>query len=245
MLSLALTSAAQPFLPPVLPEDYSYSFTEVYSATTLASGVLFASQHTVGTQYWSHARLSQRGVISGGAGVESKLPTAALNRLTVTNFSDVSDRGSLVVDFVTASCSYSRNEGGQGYEGFDFYRSFVAQALAAGIPVTQVNESDWVHDGNHYGPVSIWRCTPPTGDPLRELEHTIVFRFGTNEMLSYGVNGTEQLPNTVTGKLESVAMRAIDLRTGYDVVDAGSWVPGFFDNAAVCPYSRSSVFPAR
>ena len=55
-------------------------------------------------------------------------------------------------------------------------------------------------------------------------------------MLSYGVNGTEQLPNVVTGKLERVAMRSFDIRTAYGVVNASSWARGFFDSTATCPY---------
>lgn len=228
-----------PFLPPLLPKEYFYSFTEVYRATSLEperQGEVFDAQSTVGMQYWSLSRLSQRGMVSGGVGVVSKQPTSVLNLLTVTNFTDTSARGSLVVDLVAANCSFSGNEGGRGYEGFDFYRNFVKQALAAGVTVAQTNESDWVSGGNHYGAVNIWRGTPPTGDPLRTLEYTIIFKNGSNEMLSYGVNGTEQLPNVVTGKLERVAMRSFDIRTAYGVVNASSWARGFFDSTATCPY---------
>ena len=235
----AAPSLLLPFLPPLLPKEYSYSFNEVYLATSLEperQGEVFNAQSTVGMQYWSLSRLSQRGMVSGGVGVESTLPTSVLNLLTVTDFTDTSMRGSLVVDLVAANCSYSGNEGGRGYEGYDFYQNFVKQALAAGVTVAQTNESDWVSGGNHYGPVNIWRATPPTGDPLRKLEYTIVFKDGSNEMMSYGVNGTEQLPNVVTGKLERVAMRTFDIRTAYGTISASSWARGFFDSAATCPY---------
>lgn len=237
-------------LPPILPEEYSYNFREDYEATSLVParmGEVFDRQTTAGTQFWSLASLSQRAMVSAGEGVSSTLPDPALNHLTVTNFSDPSARGSLVVDLIAGNCSYTANEGASGYQGYDYYRNFVAQALAAGVAVRQWNVSDWSFSGQHFGPASIWQGTPPTGDPLRVLTYTIVFAQGTNHLIGYIVNGTEQLPNVITGEPELVSMRSVDVRTDWHTNAAADWAAGFFDGTRSCPWpvsvSRSATDP--
>ena len=94
----------------------------------------------------------------------------ALNSLSVTDFKDTGCTGSLINNLVTQQCLYYKNEGGSPYQGYDFYRSSVQQAVAAGLPVAQTNESDWVaFNGQHFGPVNSWSFAPPTGDPGRVL----------------------------------------------------------------------------
>jgi hypothetical protein len=235
--ALGVAHVAATYLPPVLPKEYSISFRESYTALSLEpsrQGAVFDSQVSVGTQFWSLAQLSQRAVVSGGVGVGSALPTEAMVRTTVTNFTDTSARGSLVVDLLTRSCAFTANEGGAGYQGYDFFRTFVQGALAAGVPVRQINVTDWVHGGEHFGPACTWVGTPPTGDPQRVLTYTIVYAQGTNHLISYQVNGTEKLPNTATGEPERVSVHTVNMRSDY--TETAAWPDGMFDPATACPW---------
>jgi hypothetical protein len=191
-----------------------------------------------GSQYWSLSRLSQRGFVSSGAGVDKGVPIGALNSLTITNFTDNSTKGSLVVDLVKHKCAYYKNEGGSGYQGYDLYHNTIAQAAAGGLPVTQTNHSSMVCNGQSYGPVELWAITPPTGDPDRVLKYTLVYKAGTNYLISYQTTGTEPLSNE-KGVMEKVQMSQVELRTVYSVVNASSWDPGFF-SPDQCPFPPAS-----
>jgi hypothetical protein len=193
----------------------------------LIAGFLLNDVSISGSQYWSLSQLSQRGFVSSGGGVDKGRPIAALNSLTITNFTDNSTKGSLVVDLVKHKCSYYKNEGGSGYAGYDLYHNTVAQAVAGGLPVTQTNHSSMVCNGQSYGPVELWALTPPTGDPNRVLKYTLVYKAGSNYLISYQTSGTEELPNE-KGVMEKVQMSQVELRSVYSVVNASSWEPGFF-----------------
>lgn len=230
------------FLPPVMPEEYSYSFRETYDALTFNTSTVFAMQRLTGMQYWSLSNQAQRAMVSSGSGVSSTLADPAINRLTVTDFTDPTwDQGSLVVDLIGEKCSYFRNEGETSYQGYDFFRNFVAFAIQNGVPVEQVNDTDWVYDGVSYGPVNIWYATPPTGIEGRVLTYTVVFPAGSNELISYQVNGTEHLPNERNGGMpEFVSVSSVNIRFDYTVMTT-PWADGFFDVIGVCPYSTSAT----
>ena len=95
----APVASEEAFLPPSLPEEYSLSFVETYKTVIFDTETILVEQLTVGTQYWSLINQAQRAIVSSGSGLSSTLPSAALNRLTVTNFTDPNwDQGSWVVD---------------------------------------------------------------------------------------------------------------------------------------------------
>jgi hypothetical protein len=227
-------SSVEGFLPPVLPKEYAHSFHEEYKATSLTSGRVLNHQVLAGTQYWSLGALSTRGMVSSGPGLDKGTVNAVISQLTVTNYSDPSARASLVVDLVNHTCDYYAVEGAASYPGYDYYRRFIAGATAAGIGVVQYNASNWVHDGQRYGPVNIWAATPPTGVPGRVLTYTIVFLQDTNHLLSYQTNGTEHLPNS-GGGMEPVTMRQVSLRTDYTLVP--SYPAQFFSTVDQCFFS--------
>lgn len=100
----------------------------------------------------------------------------------------------------------------------------------------QTNVTDWHWDGESYDPVNIWAGTPPTGDPDRVLTYTIVFRQGTNELLSYQINGTQHLPHEMTGEAELATALSVNIRTDYPLMTT-AWPEDFFDVIGACPYS--------
>ena len=160
---LAAGTSAQ-YLPPTLPKEHMYQFTETYLATRRDNGAVFSTTKTVGSQYWSFRFQSQRGVISAGPGIDKGTTTAAINSLTVTNYDDRTDKGSLVVDLVTKTCSATKNEGGAAYQGYDFYRTFIAAMYQnPDVVVSQINVTNFVRSGQSYGPASVWSFTPGTG----------------------------------------------------------------------------------
>jgi len=232
------------YLPPKGPAEYSYSLHQRYYAETTANastgaGVVLNDVNVVGTQYWSKAAQSQRGVVSSGTGVDKGLSTAAINRISVTNYAATGSKGSLVTDYILQTCSYTANEGGASYSGDDNYRGQLSQIVAAGLPVHQENVTDWVYDGEHFGPVSIWMATPPTGTAGREETYTIVVTSTQpHVVVSYQVNGTEHLPSTVTGKQEPVQMSSVTVRRDFEYYNnASAWPPKFFDTSYNCPYN--------
>ena len=91
--------------------------------------------------------------------MDKGVATAAINRLTVTNFTDTTDHASLETDLVHHKCNFYVTEGRSGYQGYDFYRNTFAGAAAAGMPVQQENISNWIYDGIEYGPVHKWSMT--------------------------------------------------------------------------------------
>ena len=109
----------------------------------------------------------------------------------MTNYAEKSENGSLVADLVSHECSYTAVEGGAGYQGYDFYRKYIqSQYSNPDVEVTQLNTTNYVRFDVSYGPASIWSFTPPTGDPKRIIKYELVFRFETNELLSYALEGT-------------------------------------------------------
>lgn len=237
MLHAALaTMATLPFLPPVLPREYSYSLTQSYVATTVSNNETLNRQLIVGSQYWSLEMLSTRGMVSSGPGIDKGLPTAALNRLTVTNYSDASPQASLETDLVKKTCIYFPVEGGAAYAGYDYYRNFIAGASAAGIPVVQSNESSFVRFGRERGPVNIWRAQPPSAIG-RTLVYTIAFKAGSNELVAYEITGVEKLPNS-QGEMVDVNLVQSEVRSNYQSVT--SFADGFFDVDRACFFAPSS-----
>ena len=197
-------------------------------------------QKIVGSQYWSLTALSTRGVVSSGFGVDRGVKTSAINRLTVTNYSDPSGRASLVTDLLTRRCEFYPVEGGSAYGGYDYYRNFIQSAAAAGIPVNQTNTSDFVRSGMSFGPANSWAATPPTGDPKRVLTYTVTFKAGTNEMIAYETAGIEELPNA-RGEMEPVNLVQSEIRTDYSDVD--SFPDGFFDTSSACFFESAPSPP--
>jgi len=65
--------------------------------------------------------------------MDKGLATAAINRLTLTNFTDTTDQASLETDLVHHKCNFYVTEGRSGYQGYDFYRTTFAGAAAAGL----------------------------------------------------------------------------------------------------------------
>jgi hypothetical protein len=242
MLFFALVLAQ--FLPPLLPEEFSYQLKQTYLATTVDDGTVLNNVVSVATQYWSLANLGTRGLVSSAAGIDKGLPGTVINRLTVTNYSNTAS-GSLEVDLVTRQCTYYSVEGGASYPGPSDYRNTLAAALASGTtPAGQYNLSDFVHGGESYGPVNIWWLSPSTGIVNRTLTYTLVFPEGSNQPLGYLVNGTEHLPNAVTGGIELVNLEEAEIRTGYDTsYTASSWPESYFSTEPNCPFVASPPPP--
>ena len=158
--------------------------------------------------------------------------TGALNSWTVTNYAEKSENGSLVADLVSHECSYTAVEGGAEYQGYDFYRKYIqSQYSNPDIEVTQLNTTNYVRFDVSYGPASIWSFTPPTADPLRIIKYELVFRFETNELLSYALNGTEELPDK-SGAMVYVDVSTVNIRTNYATMTE-SWPKNFFSTE--CP----------
>ena len=114
LITLAATTATMAnshYLPPVLPKEHTYQFIEQYYAINKANGEIVASINTTGTQYWSYFYQSQRGIISAGPSIDKGHHISALNTMTITNYNDVSNNGSLVIDLIQQSCATSKNEG--------------------------------------------------------------------------------------------------------------------------------------
>jgi hypothetical protein len=177
-------------LPPTLPKEYAYSLHQSYKATSIARGKVLNDEEITATQYWSLSKQSTRGMMtSSGIGISKGAPAAAINELSVTNYTDTA-KGSLVTDLIGRKCTYYGVEGGSAYTGYDYYRNFIAGALAEGIAVLQYNVTDWGFDGKRYGPVNIFSATPPTPSPDRLLQYTLVFQ--VSKSFSFGILITYQ-----------------------------------------------------
>ena len=239
-------TTALTFFPPALPKEYMYNVVEDYRATSIATGAVLNHQSIAGSQYWSLHKQAQRGIVASGPGMDKGRPTPAINTLSVTSFTDTGCTGSLVNDLIGRECKYYKVEGGSPYDGYDFYRTSVQQAVAGGLPVEQTNVTDWVsNDGVHHGPVNMWAFAPPSAEVGRVLKYTLVFRDGTNILLAYLTSGTESLPDS-NGALVPVNMMQSQIRTGYRVFpddSANTWAPGFFNSTAGCLFPDAVVFP--
>ena len=242
LLAVVCSTAQATYLPPRGPAEYSYSLHQKYNAVTTAgsscgAGVVLNDVTVVGTAYNSELYQSQRGVVSSGRGVDKGLNTTAINHITVTNYRNLSAKGSLVTDYVLQTCTYTPVEGGASYKGGDNYRTTITQLIAAGVAVHQYNVTDWVYDGEHFGPVAIWIATPPTGVPGRVLTYTIVVTLTPpHVVISYQVNGTENLPSKVSGRNEPVSMTSLQVMRDFAFTTPGSWPTNFFDIHYNCPF---------
>ena len=190
-----------------------------------------------GAQYWSLHYQSQRGFVAGPPGVSHGVTGAAVNQLTVTNYSDTSDHGSLVEDLVAQKCTWYPNEGGASYAGYDQYRKLVQQAHAAGVPVIQRNVSNYVARGRDCGPANVWimMVPAPPSDPIRKLNYTLAFQ--GNQLLSYETRGIEHVPGK-DGRPVLVHVESVETHSNYKVLDsADDWPAGFFSPQHNCVFS--------
>ena len=220
--------------PPPLPKEYSYRLSQHYKAVCSqesCKGVVTNSQRIVGMQYWSFEQQSQRGVIASAQGVDQCAGTPVLNHLSVTNYSDTGPEGSLVTDMVRRTCSYTANEGGASYAGYDFYTNQIKSLRAAGVRVNQYQVANWEYEGVSYGAVDIWEAIPPQ-EPSRNLTYRIIYRAGSNLMLSYQSTGREQLP--CNGTAVNVTLDSTSINTEYTITQASAWPAVFFSTTAAC-----------
>jgi pimeloyl-ACP methyl ester carboxylesterase len=112
----AYTCATKP-LPPNLPEEYTFSFTEHYKTVKVETGEVIDDVKTIGTSYFSNRQQSTRGIVSASPGTAHGEAVSAINYLNVADYSDTSAYGSLVTDLVLGTCTYYHNEGSSPYPG--------------------------------------------------------------------------------------------------------------------------------
>ncbi len=172
-------------LPPIQPSECGYQSHSVANYTFIDT-----SNHEQASlvDYWgfilsSYSHLTTMAVT---AGINKGVPQMTQS---YSNFNDISNPKSLMqAQYASTQCNYFLSEGGQGFQGYDFYRNYL-QTLVGKIPITY-EEADY----KDFGLCMMYTLSLP-GPQLpafqRDMEYNIIFQKSTGYLVTYINQGTE------------------------------------------------------